>query len=85
MPWVFGFEYQLANNYDQSLAYTHLYTNIATMIIGTVCVSTLDQNYICRMPPIMDQSVVITGTLTQNDLGALSDLIQTEVERYLVN
>ena len=56
------------------------------IIIGTVCVSTLDrQNYTCRMSPVLDQSVVITGAMTQNDLGVLSDLVQTEVERYLVN
>ena len=56
------------------------------IIIGTVCVSTLDRrNYTCRMSPVLDQSVVITGAMTQNDLGVLSDLVQTEVERYLVN
>lgn len=49
-----------------------------------VCVSTLDQNYFCRVSPTLDQSVVVTGTLTQDNLGFLSDLIQTEVERYLV-
>ena len=57
------------------------------IIIGTVCVSTLrDRNHTCRMSPVLDQSVVITGAMTQNDLGVLSDLVQTEVdERYLVN
>ena len=53
-------------------------------ITGTVCVSTLDQSYLCRMPPALDESVVITGTMTQDDLGVLNDLIQTEVERSLV-
>ena len=50
-----------------------------------MCVSTLDQSYICRMPPVLDESVVITGNITEDDLGMLNDLMQAEVEKYLVN
>ena len=49
-----------------------------------MCVSTLSQGHICRTPPVKSTSVVITGELTQRDIGALTDLIQTEVEKQLV-
>ena len=47
--------------------------------------STLDQNYMCRMPPALDQSVVITGTMIQDDLGVLDDMVQMVVESNLVS
>lgn len=50
-----------------------------------MCVSTLSQGYICRTPPPESTSVVITGRLTQGDIGTLTDLIQTQVEKQLVN
>ncbi len=74
--------------FNTSLAnihYTHYTKFNIKNHIDTVCVSTLrDQSYICRMPPALDKSVVITGTMTQDDLGVLSDLVQTEVEKHLV-
>lgn len=49
-----------------------------------MCVSTLSQGYICRTPPPKSTSVVITGELMQRDIGALTDLVQREVDKLLV-
>ena len=49
----------------------------------------LGQGYECLTPPSTDESVVIMNSgataLTDKDIGALNDLVQSEVERYLVN
>ena len=58
-------------------------------IAGTVCVSTLGQGYECLTPPSTNESVAImssgTVALTEKDIGALNDLVQSEVERHLVS
>lgn len=57
----------------------------ASIFAGTVCVSTLSPSFICRMPPADSESVVITGSMSERDIGTLTDVVQTEVEKQLVN
>ena len=38
----------------------------------------------CRMPPSLVTSLVISGRLNESDLGVLNDLVQTVVEQHLV-
>ena len=47
--------------------------------------SLLGQGHDCEVPPSDDESLAITGSMSERDLGSLADLVQMEVERSLVS